>query len=195
VGEGQAANRAFLFAPDGRIAARYDKIHMFDVQLPSGETYRESTVYRPGSAAVLATLPWCRLGIATCYDLRFPEQFKALAAAGAEILTVPSAFTRVTGEAHWHVLLRARAIENGCFVLAAAQGGRHESGRTTYGHSIAISPWGEILAEAGAEPGVLIADIDLAQVNDVRGRIPALAHSCPFTVQHAEAPAEQDTAA
>ncbi len=177
-----AANRAFLFAPDGRLAARYDKIHMFDVNLPSGETYRELATFVPGAKALLVELPWGGFGITTCYDMRFPEQYKALAQAGAKFLTAPSAFTKVTGEAHWHVLLRARAIENGCFVFAAAQGGDHESGRGTYGHSIIISPWGEVLAEAEKEPGVILADIDVTEVDRVRARIPALDHARPFDV-------------
>jgi predicted amidohydrolase len=181
-GPGRAANRAFLFAPDGKVAGRYDKIHMFDVDLPSGETYRESATFVPGTSAVVAQLPWGGLGIATCYDMRFPEQYKALAMGGAKFLTAPSAFTKVTGEAHWHILLRARAIENGCFVFAAAQGGRHANGRTTFGHSLAISPWGEILAEAGTDPGVILADIDAAEADRVRARIPALAHTRDFTV-------------
>ncbi len=152
LGNGRIANRAFLFAPDGAIEARFDKIHMFDVELPGGESYRKSKNYQAGNAAVLADLPWGTLGITVCYDLRFPHLYRALAQAGADFLAIPSAFTRKTGEAHWHVLLRARAIENGCFVLAAAQAGRHETGRETYGHSIVVSPWGEIVAEAGVHP-------------------------------------------
>ncbi len=183
VGKGRAANRAFLFAPNGEIVCRYDKIHMFDVDLPSGETYRESATFVPGERAFVAGLPWGGLGITTCYDIRFPEQYKELARAGAKFLTAPSAFTKVTGQAHWHVLLRARAIENGCFVFAAAQGGRHANGRTTYGHSLAISPWGEILAEAGTEPGVIVADIDAGEVDRVRARIPALDHARDFKVE------------
>lgn len=186
VGERKAANRAFLFAPDGRLAARYDKIHMFDVSLPSGESYRESRTYQAGCEAVLAHLPWGDLGITICYDLRFPEQYKALAHAGAKFLAAPSAFTKVTGEAHWHVLLRARAIETGCFVFAAAQGGVHESGRTTYGHSLIISPWGEILAEAETGPGIILAQIDPAEVDNVRMRIPSLQHSCQIEVVEAD---------
>jgi predicted amidohydrolase len=183
VGERKAANRAFIFAPDGSVAARYDKIHMFDVDLPSGENYRESKNYQPGEKAVAVRLPFGVLGVTTCYDLRFPEHYKALAQAGAEILTVPSAFTKQTGAAHWHVLLRARAIETGCYVLAAAQGGMHENGRETYGHSIIISPWGEVIAEAGDEPCIVSADIDLAQVKEARTRIPALNHAVPIKVQ------------
>lgn len=182
INERKAANRAFIFAPDGAVAARYDKIHMFDVDLPSGESYRESTNYEPGGTAVNVRLPWGVLGVTTCYDLRFSEQYKALAAAGADFLAVPAAFTKVTGEAHWHVLLRARAIETGCFVLAAAQGGLHENGRSTYGHSMIISPWGEILAEAGDEPCVIAAEVDPAEVAAARQRIPALNHVRPFEV-------------
>jgi predicted amidohydrolase len=156
---------------------------MFDVDLPSGETYRESATFEPGKCTYVAELPWGGLGIATCYDMRFGEQFKAMARAGAKFLTAPSAFTKVTGEAHWHVLLRARAIENGCFVFAAAQGGLHANGRATYGHSIVISPWGEVLAEAGTEPGVIVADIDAGEVDRVRARIPALEHTRDFTVE------------
>ena len=182
VGEKRAVNRAFLFAPDGQIALRYDKIHMFDVNLPSGETYRESATFVPGNTAYVVQLPWGGLGVATCYDIRFPEQYKALAKAGAKFLTAPSAFTKVTGEKHWHILLRARAIENGCFVFAAAQGGRHANGRTTFGHSLIISPWGDILGEGGTEPGIIIADIDVGEVDRVRARIPALDHTCDFKV-------------
>ena len=182
LGERKAANRAFIFTPDGSIAARYDKIHMFDVDLPSGEIYRESKKYEPGGTAVNVRLPWGVLGVTTCYDLRFPEQYKALAKAGADFIAVPAAFTKVTGEAHWHVLLRARAIETGCFVLAAAQGGLHENGRSTYGHSLIISPWGDVLAEAGDEPCVISAAIDPAEVLAARQKIPALNHVRPFEV-------------
>ncbi len=181
-GDGRVFNRSFLLAPDGAIAARYDKIHMFDVDLPGGETYCESATFVPGNRAVLADLPWGGLGMTICYDLRFGEQFRALAQAGAHFLAVPSAFTRQTGEAHWHVLIRARAIETGCYVLAAAQGGRHENGRTTYGHSLIVSPWGEILAEGGTEPGVIYAEIEPAQVDDARRRIPVLQHVRPFEI-------------
>jgi deaminated glutathione amidase len=180
VGKRKAANRAFIFAPDGSVAARYDKIHMFDVDLPSGESYRESKNYDPGGTAVNVRLPWGILGVTTCYDLRFPEHYKALAQAGADFLAVPAAFTKITGEAHWHVLLRARAIETGCFVLAAAQGGLHENGRSTYGHSLIISPWGDILAEAGDEPCVIGTEIDPAEVAAARQKIPALNHVRPF---------------
>jgi len=172
----KVANRSFLFTPAGEIAARYDKIHMFDVDLPNGESYRESKNYQPGDKAVLADLPWGRLGLTTCYDLRFPALYRALAKAGAQFITVPSAFTRQTGEAHWHVLLRARAIETGTYILAAAQGGDHDMGRATFGHSIIISPWGEIVSEAGVDPDVIFADIDTARVADARARIPSLLH-------------------
>lgn len=175
--ERRAANRSLLIAPDGAIAARYDKIHMFDVDLPGGESYRESKNYRPGTQAVIADLPWGRLGLTTCYDLRFPEQYLALAQAGADFITVPSAFTRQTGAAHWHVLLRARAIETGCFVLAAAQGGCHDNGRETYGHSLIAGPWGELIAEMpDDQPGVLCAEVDPQQVAQARQKIPALRH-------------------
>ncbi len=183
IDDGRAANRAFIFAPDGSVAARYDKIHMFDVDLPNGERYCESKNYRPGGEAAIARLPWCALGITICYDLRFPEQYKALAAAGADVLTVPAAFTAETGKAHWHVLLRARAIETGSFVLAAAQGGMHENGRATYGHSMIVSPWGEILAEAGTEPGFIHAEIDPALSAAARSQIPALSHVRDFGVR------------
>lgn len=182
VSESQAANRSFLISPDGEITARYDKIHMFDVDLPSGESYRESKNNRPGNTAVVADLPWTKLGMTICYDLRFPHLYRNLAQSGAKILSVPAAFTKPTGRAHWHTLLRARAIENGCFVLAAAQGGNHEVGRGTYGHSLVIDPWGEILADSGEEPGVILAEIDLAKVEEARGRIPSLTHDRDFTV-------------
>jgi len=175
------ANRAFLIAPDGHIAARYDKIHMFDVDLAGGESYRESRLYRPGDTATVADLPWTRLGLTVCYDVRFPYLHRALAKAGAAMIAVPAAFTRTTGEAHWHVLLRARAIETGSYVIAAAQGGHHEDGRDTYGHSMIIDPWGKILAEAGDEPGVVFADIDPELSATVRARLPALANERAFT--------------
>jgi len=176
----KAANRSFLIDRSGDIIARYDKIHMFDVDLANGESYRESNSYRPGELAVVADLPWGRLGLTVCYDLRFPALYRALAEAGASFLAVPSAFTRQTGEAHWHVLQRARAIENACFVLAAAQGGMHENGRETFGHSVVIDPWGRILAEGGTEPGLVFADIDPAQVATARARIPSLHHGRRF---------------
>jgi predicted amidohydrolase len=180
VSDEKAANRSFLIDPKGEIVARYDKIHMFDVDLGHGESYRESFNYRPGDLAVLADLPWGRLGLSICYDLRFPALYRGLAEAGASFLSIPSAFTRQTGEAHWHVLNRARAIENGCFVLAAAQGGRHENGRETFGHSLIVDPWGRILAEGGTEPGVVLATIDPAEVVAARARVPSLQHGRRF---------------
>ncbi len=176
----KCVNRSFLISPQGKIEARYDKIHMFDVELSEGEIYKESNNYIAGDKAVIATIPQARLGLTVCYDLRFPQLYRALAKAGAEILTVPSSFTRTTGEAHWHALLRARAIENGCFVIAPAQGGLHADGRETFGHSLIINPWGEILAEGGTEPGVFSAIIDVSQVKEVRKRIPSLQHDRPF---------------
>jgi predicted amidohydrolase len=178
----KAANRSFLIDPKGEIAARYDKIHMFDVNVATGESYRESRSFRAGDAAVVADLPWGRLGLTVCYDLRFPALYRALAEAGSSFLSVPSAFTRITGEAHWHVLLRARAIENGCYVLAAAQGGTHENGRETFGHSLAVDPWGRIVAEGGSEPGLIMVEIDPAEVSAARTRIPSLQHGRRFEV-------------
>jgi predicted amidohydrolase len=178
----KAANRSFLIDRKGEIVARYDKIHMFDVDLAGGESYRESRNYRPGDIAVAADLPWGRLGLSVCYDLRFPALYRALAEAGASFLAIPSAFTQQTGEAHWHVLNRARAIENGAFVLAAAQGGKHENGRETYGHSLVVDPWGRILAEGGNEPGVILAEIDPAAVTAARAKVPSLQHGRRFEV-------------
>jgi len=176
----KAVNRSFLIDRRGDIVARYDKIHMFDVDLAGGESYRESNTYRAGDLAVVADLPWGRIGLTICYDLRFPALYRALAEAGASFLAIPSAFTRQTGEAHWHVLLRARAIENGCFVFAAAQGGKHENDRETFGHSLIIDPWGRILAEGGTEPGVILAEIDPAEVAAARTKIPSLHHGRRF---------------
>lgn len=181
--ETRVANRSYLVDPKGKIAARYDKLHMFDVDLAAGESHRESSHCRPGGKAVVVDLPFGRLGLSICYDLRFPQLYRALARAGAEFIAVPAAFTKQTGEAHWHVLIRARAIETGAFVLAATQGGLHESGRATYGHSLIVSPWGEILAEAGEEPGVIFADIDLAAAAEARARIPALKHGRDFEIE------------
>lgn len=180
--EERFANRSFLIAADGAIVARYDKIHMFDVEVDDGQTYRESRAYRPGTEAVLAQAPFGRLGLTICYDVRFPHLYRRLAQGGADILTIPAAFTRVTGEAHWQVLVRARAIETGCFVIAPAQGGRHEDGRETFGHSLIVSPWGEVIAEAdGAEPGIIFADLDLADVAKSRRRIPSLGNESKFS--------------
>jgi predicted amidohydrolase len=176
----KAANRSFLIDRRGDVAARYDKIHMFDVDLAGGESYRESNSYRPGELAILADLPWGRLGLTVCYDLRFPALYRALAEAGASFLAIPSAFTRQTGEAHWHVLQRARAIENGCFVFAAAQAGKHDNGRETYGHSLIVDPWGRVLAEGGSEPAVVMAQIDVSEVVAARSRIPSLHHGRRF---------------
>ena len=174
-GGGRWANRAFVIDPQGQIAARYDKIHMFDVEVGDGQSYRESRAYRPGERAVLAETEFGKLGMTICYDVRFPHLYRKLAQAGAGILTIPAAFTRVTGEAHWHVLVRARAIETGSFIIAPAQGGKHEDGRETFGHSLIVSPWGEVLAEkADDAPGVILADLDLDAVAIARRRIPSL---------------------
>jgi predicted amidohydrolase len=180
--DGKASNRSVLISPDGAVAATYDKLHMFDVDLPTGERSRESETYEPGERAVTAQAGELKLGMTVCYDLRFPALYRALALAGAEVMTIPSAFTRPTGAAHWEVLMRARAIETGAFVLAPAQGGRHEDGRGTYGHSIAVAPWGEVLAHLDHdEPGVLFADLDLTAAAKARAAIPALANARSFT--------------
>ena len=175
------SNRSYLIDPDGAIVARYSKIHMFDVQVGDGSTYRESGTYEPGTEAVLAATPWGPLGMTICYDIRFPHLYRNLAQAGAGIITAPAAFTKVTGEAHWHVLQRARAIENGCYIISAAQTGEHAEGRNTYGHSVIVAPWGEVLADAGDAPGVITAEIDLAAVNKARGKVPSLTHDRPYT--------------
>lgn len=180
VGESQTANRSYLFDPTGKVAARYDKIHLFDVDLPSGEQYRESKTVAAGGQVVTAALEWGTLGLSICYDLRFPQLYRAMAKRGAFMLAVPSAFTETTGKAHWHVLLRARAIENGAFVIAPAQGGTHANGRKTYGHSLIVSPWGEVMAEAGVDPGVIVADIDPQASAHARSRIPSLMHDRAF---------------
>lgn len=179
--DGRVANRAFVIDPQGEIKARYDKIHMFDVDLAGGESYRESATYRPGEQAVVAPTPWGGLGLTICYDVRFAYLYRALAKAGASIITVPAAFTVPTGRAHWHVLLRARAIETGAFILAPAQTGIHDGGRGTYGHSVIISPWGEVLADAGEERGVILADLDLSKVEEARRMVPSLGHDRTFT--------------
>ncbi len=180
---GRVANRAFLFAPDGELVTTYDKLHMFDVDLDNGESWRESATYAPGERAVVADLPFGRLGFAICYDLRFPQLFRALARAEAQVLTAPAAFTRQTGEAHWHVLVRSRAIENGAFMISAAQGGLHEDGRETYGHSLIVDPWGRVLAEVdGDAPGIAIAELDLDQVAAARAKIPNLKNARDFSV-------------
>ena len=182
------ANRSLLIDPGGHIVARYDKIHMFDVEIPDGQSYRESKAYAPGAQAVTADLPWGRLGMTVCYDLRFPQLYRALAQAGADFLSIPSAFTRFTGQAHWHVLLRARAIETGCFVFAPAQCGSHEGGRETYGHSLIVAPWGEVLGDGGTAPGVTLAEIDPAEVAKARAMIPALDHDRPIAAPETVAP-------
>jgi predicted amidohydrolase len=182
--EGRFANRSFLVAPDGGVAARYDKIHMFDVNVSETEVYRESQGYRPGDRAVLADTPIGRIGMTVCYDVRFPHLYRRLAQAGAQIITVPAAFNHITGAAHWEVLLRARAIETGSWVLAPAQTGFHPEaegkGRRTHGHSLAVAPWGEVMADAGDAPGVAFAEIDLAAVDRARGRVPSLTHDRPI---------------
>ena len=179
----RAVNRSFLIGPDGLVIASYDKIHMFDIDLPGGESYRESANYQPGETAVISDLPWGRIGLTICYDLRFPALYRALAESGASFLTVPSAFTVRTGEAHWHTLLRARAIENGCFVFAAAQAGTHESKRQSYGHSLIVDPWGAVLAEGGGtETGVFMARIDPSKVESARNTVPSLQHGRRFSV-------------
>ncbi|MDZ4311837.1 MAG: carbon-nitrogen hydrolase family protein [Cypionkella sp.] len=183
--DGRFANRSFLISPTGEIAARYDKIHMFDVNVSETEVYRESAGYRPGTKAVLAETPFGKIGMTVCYDVRFPHLYRRLAQGGAQIITVPAAFNHITGAAHWHTLLRARAIETGCFVLAPAQTGfhpeTHGKGRNTYGHSLAIAPWGEILADAGTEPGVTFVDLNLDAVTKARARVPSLTHDREFT--------------
>ena len=179
-GPGKIFNRSYLVTAQGAIAAHYDKLHLFDVDLADGESYRESALIEPGGAAVLAATPWATLGLTVCYDLRFAQLYRSLAQAGAEVLTVPAAFTKTSGQAHWHVLLRARAIETGCFVLAPCQCGDHGGGRETYGHSLIVDPWGRVLAEGGEETGFITAKIDLAEVEKARAMIPALNHDRAF---------------
>lgn len=178
--DGRFANRSFVIDGDGAIRARYDKLHLFDADLPSGERYRESAAYAPGDGAALVDTPIGALGLAICYDMRFAALFGALAEAGAQVLAIPAAFTRPTGVAHWHALLRARAIETGCFVVAAAQTGAHEDGRTTYGHSLVVDPWGDVLLDMGGARGLGFAEIDLTRVAEVRGRLPVLSHRRPI---------------
>jgi predicted amidohydrolase len=183
-GEGKGAkwrNRAFVIAPDGTIAARYDKIHLFDVDLASGESWRESSVYEGGGQAVAVQLPGAMLGLSICYDVRFSAVYSALSRAGADIIAVPAAFTVPTGAAHWHVLLRARAIETACFVVAAAQTGTHADGRSTYCHSLVIDPWGDVLLDMGEEPGLAFVDLSLERIAEVRGRVPVIANRRPVT--------------
>jgi predicted amidohydrolase len=178
--DGRMFNRSVLISDEGRVIAAYDKIHMFDATLPSGTVIKESSAYRPGERAVTAETPWGRLGMTVCYDLRFPQLYRALARSGATMLAIPSSFQRETGKAHWHVLLRARAIENASFVIAPALCGDHPGKRMTYGHSLVIDPWGEILADGGEAPGVVYADLDLEQVGKVRDMLPSLTHDRPF---------------
>jgi deaminated glutathione amidase len=187
-GEERLANRSFLIDAQGAIVARYDKIHMFDIDLPGGESYRESNAYRPGDRSVVAETPWGRLGMSVCYDVRFPHLYRALAQAGADFLAVPSVFTVPTGTAHWHVLLRARAIENGCFVFAPAQWGEHAGGRRSYGHSLIVDPWGEVMADGGEAPGITTAEIDPARIAKARGMVPSLRHDRGFTPPEAARP-------
>jgi len=177
----KAVNRSFLISPEGAVLASYDKIHMFDIDLPGGESYRESNAYRPGGSTVVAETPWGRFGMTVCYDVRFPHLYRTLAQAGADFLAVPSVFTVPTGRAHWHVLLRARAVENGCFVFAPAQWGEHAGGRKSYGHSLIVDPWGEVLAEAGEETGIVTARIDPARTAEARRMVPSLQHDRAFT--------------
>ncbi len=182
--DGKMANRGFLFGPDGKILNRYDKIHMFDVDLDNGESWRESAAYRPGSEARVLSLPFVEMGFTICYDVRFPQLFRAQAVAGAEVMTVPAAFTKQTGEAHWEILLRARAIENGVFVIAAAQAGLHEDGRETFGHSMIIDPWGKVLASAGPMgEAVIVAEIDPAAVKAAHDKIPNLKNGREFSIE------------
>ena len=181
--EDRLANRQLLIAPDGTLAATYDKIHMFDVEIPDGQSYRESKLFKPGTEAVLAELPWGRLGMTICYDVRFPHLYRELAQAGADFLVVPAAFTRFTGQAHWHLLLRARAIETGCYVIAAAQCGTHSRDRQTYGHSLIVAPWGEVLADGGEEVGVVSAEIDAAKVEEARRMIPAWGQTPSYSLK------------
>lgn len=182
VSETKTANRSFLFSPDGAITARYSKIHLFDVNLPSGEKYRESNTVAGGEEALVTDLPWGRIGLSICYDIRFPQLYRQMAKKGAFAFTAPSAFTETTGKAHWHVLLRARAIENGAFMIAPAQGGLHANGRRTYGHSLIVSPWGEILAEGGTDPGIFAAEIDPQLSAEARAKVPSLEHDRNFVL-------------
>ena len=185
--DGKLVNRTLLLNPKGEIVARYDKIHLFDVDLPNGDKYRESETYTAGSEAVKVELPFCQLGLSICYDVRHPALYHSLAKAGANVLVVPAAFTVPTGKAHWHVLLRARAIETGSYVIAAAQGGAHDSGRETWGHSKVVDPWGKVIAEAGVDPEYLLFEIDPAESAAARARIPALVHAREFTLSEVKA--------
>src|SRR5690349_10929504 len=181
--EGLIANRSYLIGSDGRVVTTYDKIHMFDVTLPDGKVIRESSAYRPGERATTAQTPWGTIGLTVCYDLRFPHLYRALAQAGARYLTIPSSFQRATGKVHWHTLIKARAIENACFVFAPAMCGEHPGNCTSYGHSLVVDPWGEVLADGGENPGIVFADIDPRRVDQVRGMLPSLEHDRAFSVQ------------
>jgi predicted amidohydrolase len=184
-GADRIANRSYLIAADGGVVASYDKIHMFDVTLPDGKVIRESSAYCPGERATIAATPWGRIGLTVCYDLRFPHLYRALAKAGARYLTIPSSFQRATGKVHWHTLIKARAIENACFVFAPAMCGEHPGNRTTYGHSLIVDPWGDVLADGGDEPGIVYADIDPARVDRVRSMLPCLEHDREFRLSEA----------
>jgi predicted amidohydrolase len=187
---GKVANRSFLIDPSGDVAGRYDKIHMFDVELPNGEVYRESANFEPGTEAVTVATPFGVIGLTVCYDIRFPHLYRALAKADAGIITVPSAFTAVTGAAHWHVLLRARAIETGAFIVAPAQTGNHPGGRKTYGHSLVVAPWGEVLLDGGEAVGVHVVDLDLGRVANARQSVPSLRHDRPFALGPSSSPVQ-----
>ena len=187
VDDDRMANRSYLVSDAGDVVARYDKIHMFDATLPGGKVIRESSAYRPGDTAVLAVTPWGPLGMSVCYDLRFPQLYRALAQAGAVMLAVPSSFQRETGPAHWHTLLRTRAIENAAWVIAPAMCGEHPNGRSTYGHSLIVDPWGRIVAELEDQPGILVAELDLDQVAKVRAMLPSLAHDRTFRLEGTKA--------
>lgn len=177
---GKVANRTYVLDSDGHIAARYDKIHMFDVDLGNGESYRESSTFEPGEKAVVVDLPWARLGLSVCYDIRFPYLYRHLAKAGATVLTAPAAFTKVTGAAHWHVLQRARAIETGCWMISPAQTGTHANNRQTYGHALVVDPWGNVISDAGENPGLTVVDINLDHVKEARTKVPSLTHDRAF---------------
>ena len=184
-GADRIANRSYLIAADGSVVASYDKIHMFDVTLPDGKVIRESSAYCPGDRATIADTPWGKIGLTVCYDLRFPHLYRALAKAGARYLTIPSSFQRATGKVHWHTLIKARAIENACFVFAPAMCGEHPGNRTTYGHSLIVDPWGDVLADGGDEPGIVYADVDPARVDHVRSMLPCLEHDREFQLSEA----------
>jgi predicted amidohydrolase len=182
IAEDKLVNRAYMITPDGAVAAKYDKIHMFDVDLPNGESYRESDLFEPGDKSLLVDSPWGGIGVTICYDVRFPQLYRALAKAGANMIWTSAAFTRTSGKAHWHVMQRARAIETGAWILAPAQCGDHEDGRGTYGHALIVSPWGEVVADAGEEPGYIVADLDLGRVTEARQSIPSLRHDRDFAL-------------